>query len=290
MSQEETINTLKDDFGSSPEPVAEEQEAVEQAADNTLDADTPAGAKNTDKAAEEKTVQQDDDAAKAKADEEFQTRFDKHPRFQQLIKERDELKGQVSSISEKLETLMRQKPEPAQGADFDARIAALKRERDDGNIDLDEYEAKRDQIREEQIQAKVDQQLSGARQHEELQKSKAQLLSENPFIETILNENGADLKRIMDGNHLHDELSAALMLHIDSLEKGKQAEIDDAVAKAVKEAEEKFIKNSEAKRTARALGSGPKATPDEHAELKNTKERGGVTNVLAERLKRMRSQ
>ena len=91
-----------------------------------------------------------------------------------------------------------------------------------------------------------------------------------------------EIKKFMDENPGHNMISAHQMLV-------KEKRLAEAVERARKEERENIIKQVKAKRHASVLGSGPAVSsgPAEK-ELTNTKQKGGLTSVLADRLAQMR--
>ena len=93
-----------------------------------------------------------------------------------------------------------------------------------------------------------------------------------------------EISAYMKANPGHNAMSAYLEMTMSTREK--------AIAeKAARTAAETARKNKEAKDGARSLGAGPGGAPthDANADLKNTKERGGITQTLAQRLISRRS-
>jgi len=95
-----------------------------------------------------------------------------------------------------------------------------------------------------------------------------------------------ELQGYMKKNPGHNAISAHLVLTLDS-------RIKAAVAKATKETEARVLKEVKSKKHSTVLGAGPgtQASGEElEAELKDTKPRGGLTTVLAAKLKKSREQ
>lgn len=88
-----------------------------------------------------------------------------------------------------------------------------------------------------------------------------------------------EIQQYMKANPGHNAMSAYLEMTLPAREK--------AIAeKAARTAADMARKNKEVKDGARSLGAGPGGAPshDKNAELKNTKERGGIVQTLAQRL------
>ena len=92
-----------------------------------------------------------------------------------------------------------------------------------------------------------------------------------------------EIQKYMDDNPGHNAISAHMAMT-------ETTRIEAAVAKATKEAEERVIKNFQAKRSATVISGGPGAKGKEGVpdELKNPKQYGGTTSVIANRLRAMR--
>jgi hypothetical protein len=107
----------------------------------------------------------------------------------------------------------------------------------------------------------------------------------NPDFDTMWDQKV--IQRFMDANPGHNAISA---YHELTAEKRTQ----DAIDKAVKTAEENFVANQKAKRTKKSISAGPQTTGTKDApvdaELQNTKQFGGTTRVLANRLKALRQK
>ena len=97
-----------------------------------------------------------------------------------------------------------------------------------------------------------------------------------------------EIVRFIEANPGHNPISA---YHAMTYETRMQKAIEEARAKAIKETEEKVNKNWMAKRQARVLGTGPSGpgADTEDKELKDVKSQGGLYNVLAKRLERLRT-
>jgi hypothetical protein len=97
-----------------------------------------------------------------------------------------------------------------------------------------------------------------------------------------------EIIKFIEANPGHNPISAYQAM---TYETRMQRAIEEAKAKAIKETEEKVNKNWQAKRQARVLGTGPSGpgTDTEDKELKDVKTQGGLYNVLAKRLDRLRT-
>lgn len=119
-----------------------------------------------------------------------------------------------------------------------------------------------------------------------IEKTFSTYAAENPTFNAMW-ESG-EIERFMDANPGHNAISAHMILAKGDGSAATQA----AVAKAVKEAEERVTKNFLAKRNATVLapGAAPRATADGiDPALTETSKYGGTKAVLASRLAAMRS-
>jgi len=114
----------------------------------------------------------------------------------------------------------------------------------------------------------------------------AQYGKDNPEFNGMWNS--GEIKTFMDANPGHNAISAHQMLISSKSKDSVKKMIDDAVAKAKKETEDKVLKNVKAKRNASVISGGPTTSGgkvnDVPQELKEPKKFGGVTAVLARRL------
>ena len=104
--------------------------------------------------------------------------------------------------------------------------------------------------------------------------------------------NSGEIQRYIDAHPGHYPMSAHQALIAEKRDQAHKAEIEEARQKAVKETEARMTANFKAKAGADTLGSGPATgggpVDKEPAELKEPKKFGGLTQVLANRLKSRR--
>lgn len=212
-------------------------------------------------------------------------RFDKHPRFQELIKQNKEFKAQLAELTEKLKA----PPAPATPPkDFESDLKALDKQLEDGDIGLAEYQQKSREIAKEQSKWEMEQREGETQRKAEAAKLQAKFLEEFPFVASLTAERTDEIAALKAANPLHDDVSAAMALHIKGLQEGQDAAVKAAVDKAVKETEDKLRKEFEAKRTTKSLGAGPATPPAADDPLKDTKAQGGLRIALASKLAGMR--
>lgn len=101
-----------------------------------------------------------------------------------------------------------------------------------------------------------------------------------------------EIKDYMKANPGHTVKSAYLEMTLPAREKAIAARTEAKIKADQEKAAEEARKNKEAKAGARVLGQGPAGAPkgDTGVELKDTKARGGLVNVLAQKIEAMRSQ
>ena len=246
---------------------------------------------------EDKTTPEPKKDATSEGDE---TRFDKHPRWQEMLREREEAKKAVeqeriarAKLEGELEALKRQTQveKPPVKADY-KDITALTAE------EIAEWQATDPKGFAANMYAQV--------KHEALMKMQEDFRAEREAenkkvsIEKTYKEfedkhkdfkpmwDSGEIVRFIEANPGHNPISA---YHAMTYETRMQKAIEEARAKAIKETEEKVNKNWMAKRQARVLGTGPSGpgADTEDKELKDVKSQGGLYNVLAKRLERLRT-
>jgi len=228
--------------------------------------------------------QKADDKSADKADEE---RFDKHPRFQQLMKDREELRLKLAR-QEGREEARAQTPKPEEKVvlpfkDINAmtaeQIAEWQTEDPKG------YAANlKAQARWEAEQSIWHQINARSKQAEELgtlKKTYELFEAKNPEFRKMWDS--GEIIAFMEKTPGHNPISA---YHEMTLE----TRMADTVAKAKKDAEETVTKRFLAKQKATVLTGGPSShtTPDADPKLSNTRQHGGLNAVLADKLAAMR--
>jgi hypothetical protein len=217
-------------------------------------------------------------------EEQVGQRLDKMPRFIKLNekvsnsqKDNVRMAGEIAKLTEQIQSSKATR-------DFAGELSALGAKLDEGEINLAQYQEQTKAIAQAEVDEKYTAQQDSDRQKGERAEMQERLIADNPFIETVLTEKADEVAAMKIANPLHDDLSAALVLHIADLEEGQQAAIDEAVLAA----EKKFEANVKAKVTSTSLGSAQHAATGTDESLKDTAKSGGVVNALVESLKRMR--
>ena len=255
--------------------------------------------------------QEDEDAGKGKdkttpepkkdaTSEGDETRFDKHPRWQEMLREREEAKKAVeqeriarAKLEGELEALKRQTQveKPPVKADY-KDITALTAE------EIAEWQATDPkgfaanmyaQVKSEALM-KMQEDFRAEREQEKqrisIEKTYKEFEDKHKDFKPMWDS--GEIVRFIEANPGHNPISA---YHAMTYEARMQKAIEEARAKAIKETEEKVNKNWMAKRQARVLGTGPSGpgADTEDKELKDVKSQGGLYNVLAKRLERLRT-
>ena len=269
-------------------PVNDGFNRIDPSVDNVSDIDGPVKGGET-KSAEDLAKETEAKAAE-KAD---QARFDKHPRFQELIKERDTMKLELATMKGRLDVLT-----PQQQAKVETRedkglpykdITQMKKEEllewqeDDpvgyaANLYQQMLHETRETIKREQAEASTTTSIKGT--YAAYEKENADFRAK---------WDSGELMAYMNAHPGHNAISAHQVLTAESRKGDLQKQIDAAVQKAVKDAEERVKKNFQAKRNAEVIGDGGSIKTGEIPdELKHPDKYGGVTATLAARLSRLR--
>lgn len=256
----------------------------------------------------------DKDADKGKDDD---TRFDKHPRWQEMLRERDEAK-RAADEARRIADETRLEKARLEGEREALRKAAEVQKpvnlpyKDITALSPDEiadwqatdpkgYAANLYRQVTYEAEQKLNAQIAEREKQMQTQSHEAKVKATydafekaNPDFRTRWNS--GEVQAFMDANPGHNPISAYREMTSEvsskTIEERHKAELAEAVAKAVKETEEKVNKNWQAKRSARVIGGGPSGaagTTDADKELSDTKSRGGTVSVLTDRLRRLRA-
>lgn len=96
--------------------------------------------------------------------------------------------------------------------------------------------------------------------------------------------NSGKIESFVRSNPGHDVFSAYYEMTSDKRESSVQEQIDKAVKEAVEKTKQEMQKNIQAKRQLRTIGNGASKPPEQDIELKDTSALGGLTSALAARL------
>lgn len=292
-NQEQTLNNVQGGASSTPQP--ESGDLVSTGADRPLTDDTntdPGKAKNIQGKPDDSKAKEGDDKGSTDDKDKDLDRFDTHPRFKELIAEKNELRDTVTRLSAKLE-------------DMESRTAGRDAEYEEEADYQDLTSMKKEDILEmqaedpiafaanlaRQIRAEVKAEiLDEVRAEQDERSTETRILSTyNKFAEDHedfdeLWDSGK-IKAFMDKNPGHNAISAYYELTGDS---AKQKEIE----KAVKEKEKEILENVKAKKNlSNLLGGGPGGPPNvpPNQDLQDTKTQGGLNAALARKLAQRRA-
>ena len=246
---------------------------------------------------EEKDTPEPKKDATSEGDE---TRFDKHPRWQQMLQEREEAKKLAeqeriarAKLEGELEALKRQPTVEKAPVKADYKdITALTAE------EIAEWQATDPKGFAANMYAQVKAEALMKMQEDfkaerEAERNKASIERTYKEFEEKHKDfrpmwDSGEIVRFIEANPGHNPISAYQAM---TYETRMQKAIEEARAKAIKETEEKVNKNWQAKKQARVLGTGPSGpgVDTEDKELKDVKTQGGLYNVLAKRLDRLRA-
>ena len=247
--------------------------------------------------------------AEAKKAEVIDDRFDKHPRFQELLRERDNFKLELEKIKGQLSVLT---PNQQQQAKADAAAAEAQKlpykditqmtkeellewQEDDpkgyaANLYQQMLHETMQTIQREQEAAR--QRYMQQQQQQGVKTSYENYAKANPdFMEKW---NAGEIQRFMDAHGpliAPNAITAHALMQATELLMQADERIKAEVAKAVKETEERVRRNFQAKRNAEVISDeGTVKMDGVPDELKNPEKYGGATAVGAMRLARMRQQ
>jgi len=228
-------------------------------------------------------------------------RFDKHPRFQELIQGRKEDSETIKNLSQQLETVMKiiggKTPDAKEAATEDTPVIPYKDitgmtkeqllewQEDDphgyaANLYAQMLHEARGQLKREQKETST--RTEQETRTESIKKTYLKYAEKNPDFNPMWKS--GEIQKFMGENPGHNAISAHREL---TLEKVLTAERE----KVAKETEARVIKNFQAKKNAQVLdgGGGRTPSPNENPELVDTKQHGGLITALANRLKASRA-
>lgn len=248
---------------------------------NTDGAQSGAG----DEAAEAAAKAADATADAAKGGDE--DRFDKHPRFQELRERAIKAEAKVamfekSPLNPAFIPAAEGKPEFKDISSMSAEEIREWQEDDPKgfaeNIRQQAVWEAKQSLKHESLR---DQTVSG------IEKTFSDYAASNPTFNEMW-ESG-EIEQFMNAHPGHNAISAHMAITAAAGQTDVQKKIEEAVAKARKEEREKVTKDFQAKRNATVISSGAGATGRGTADgvdpaLQNTKNFGGLTSVLADKL------
>ena len=259
---------------------------IDPSVDNVPTVDIiPAKEEVADEAAKGAVEEPKDGEDEGKAAADKAARFDQHPDWQRMMKERDDARLEAAMLKGRLEGQAKAGTETGKEAPVPAAAPAYKdvtqmskeeliewQEDDPHGYAANLYAQMRAELKAEQAQE---------RQSATIKSTFQQYEEKNPDFRAKWD--AGEIQSFMDANPGHNAISAHMIMT-------ESSRLAAAVAKATKEAEERVTKNFQAKRNAEVISDGGQVrsnstTPD---ELKNPDKYGGVVSALAMRLQRAR--
>lgn len=252
----------------------------------TIDADPPAEALKTE-------IGEPGEGDIKELSEEEIARFDKHPRFQEIIGQRDNARTELTTIRSELDLLKNQvatnvpekEPEPRPYKD----ITQMSEEEILDWQSEKPVEFARNLYQQVLYETKATLTAEGQRKKQEssIDKTYQEFGEKNSDFDAMWKT--GELTKYINANPGHNAISAYHELKAESLVSGNQKTIDEAITKAVAAKEAEMLKNFKAKKTATVLGGGPAQGPAPiDPELSNTRAKGGLVTTLAARLVALR--
>lgn len=260
-----TADTSKADDNSQQTPHADD--------DNNKDTKDAAGEEAKAKA----------DAGEKESSDDGNVRFDKHPRFVELNTRMKEAETKAALAEEKLRELETKLDggEGKEGKDLpykDVSQMTAEEIQEWQEEDPKGFYANMLQQAKHEIANEQRQEMSKQSKESAIAGTFEKYAKDNPDFDEMWDS--GELKRFMEKNPGHNAISA----HMALTGQKKQQEAIDA---AVKESEKRIMANIKAKGNAKVLGQGPSsARPSNDSsppDLKDTKQYGGLTAVLARR-------
>ena len=247
--------------------------------------------KSADAAPDKADAKTGDDKGAVKDDKDLD-RFDKHPRFKELEGKITDLQTKLAMAEGKLSVLT-----PAEKAEAKNREDQGLPYKDITKLDPDParnkellqewmeddpvgYAANLYQQIYHEINTDMAEKQASSQRTTSIEGTYKEFETENPDFKVMWDS--GQIKEFMSTHPGHNAMSAYLSMN-------KEKSTADAVAKAVKEAEERVKKNFQAKRNATVISDGGSVKTDgEPDELKHPDKYGGVVAVGAARLARLR--
>lgn len=247
---------------------------------NTQAADT-----GTSPAKEQDTTSAPGEAG-AEADAGKLDRFDKHPRFQELVKSNRELKARLAEIEKRATEAPQPKEEP-KGSSIQDKIKEITGKMEMGELSLDEANMQMFEAMQQATllaaEARITEKNREFQTQERAEQMKQDFLTQYPDFEDM--RDGPEVQAILEKNPMMDPISAYFAVKVANAEK--------ETAVKIKAAEDKVRKEIAAKPYARTLTATRGATAPDMAgvplELKEPNKFGGTTAVLARRLEARRA-
>ncbi|MDD4456313.1 MAG: hypothetical protein PHC98_01870 [Syntrophotalea acetylenica] len=286
------ISSIPDSLLSSPDLDLTAMSTVDEPAEGEGETGKEGNAAAAKDGGKEKTGEEAGDgkeSAEADSSSGQETRYDKDPAWQRIIQERNEARAKLAALESKGQPPEKQESEELPYKDITKMSPEEVREwMEDDPIG---YEANRFAQFHYESRKLLEQEQVQKTETNKIVDTFTQYAKENPDFDELWNS--GKIEAFMQSNPGHNAISAHMMITSSNRNADIDKRIADAVAKATKEAEEKVVKNFQAKRNATVLSEGPAHRGGDNegppAELKNTKQFGGKTAVMAQRLAAMRN-
>jgi hypothetical protein len=245
----------------------------------------------------------DDDKPVAKtADQEPDKKpepFHKHPDWQRMVHERNTALNQVKSLTDRIDALEKAGTKlPEKAVDFlnlSTDEIADKLDTDPKGFIQDLQNSFNSALAAatDKVKNDIKSDLTENQQQAKIDETYDVYTKDNPdndggtgFLQMW---NAGQLQTFIDQHPGHTPISAHMALTAENRSQSIQQQIDAAVEKARKEERAKIKKEQEARVRTDGLSSAPTYTPiSKDEELKDTKKKGGLVNVLAGKLSKMR--
>ena len=217
-------------------------------------------------------------------------RFDKHPRFQEIIGQRDEARNELSNLRSEVDFLKDQiettkAPEKSDALPYKDITQMTKEDLADWQEE-DPVGYASNLYQQVVHEAKQTILLDQERREQEssIDKTYREFGEKHSGFNSMWK--GGEIQKYMDSNPGHNAISAYHEIKAESTGADTQAAIDKAVAKAVAAKEAEMLKNFKAKKNATVIGRGPAqgAALAVDPELSNTRAKGGLVSTIAARL------
>jgi len=283
------ISSIPDSLLSSPDLNLSETSTVEEQAENTGETQSKTEAETKTDGDDKKTGEEDGGKTDAESSGGQDTRYDKDPAWQRIIQERNEARTKLAALEAKGQPPEKQEPEELPYKDITKMSPEEVREwMEDDPIG---YEANRFAQFHYESKKLLEQEQTQKATTSKIEDTFTSYAKENPDFDELWNS--GKIEEFMQAHPGHNAISAHMILSAQTRNADIEKRIADAAATAAKEAEERVIKNFQAKRNATVLSEGPAhrggGDNGAPAELKNTKQYGGKTAVMAQRLEAMRN-
>ena len=282
-------------MGSTEQTLNEVENSSTQLDTSTLDPDGRNLFETVEEDAEPSEETQNTEQEEESQEEEKTDRLDKHPRFKEVIEEKNRYKAEAEETRlrtakleaelEILKNMMKDKEQvqtPKSKSFVDITQMTEEEITDKLATDPKWFAANLyRQIREEVV-SDIRAEEKVAKEQDMTRKTYESYEKENPDFVTMWQK--GEIQRFMENNPGHNPISAHMVMT-------RESRVKEAIEQAKKDAEAEVEKRFKSKQKASVLGTGRAATgrPPIDTTLADTKTHGGFVNVWAEKLRQMRS-